>query len=191
LVLATPAYAAAEILGGSVPQLASQLESIEYAPMSAVSSVYERTQVANSLDGFGFMAPRREGLNTICTFWNSSLFRGRAPEGRVLLTSFVRGGSGQAKDEVKSMNAVEYENARTLGIAGKPVDRVAWQSPRALPQYNVHHARRVAEIESILRTVPNLSLAGNYLRGRAIGDCVDVAFRVAEEVGNRLRGEQR
>jgi len=191
LVLATPAYAAAEVLGGSVPQLASELESIEYAPMSAVSFVYEQAQVANSLNGFGFMAPRREGLNTICTFWNSSLFRGRAPEGRVLLTSFVRGATEEPKDEVESMDAVEYENARTLGIAGKPVDLAVWQSPRALPQYNVHHARRVAEIASILGTVPNLSLAGNYLRGRAIGDCVDVAFRVAEEVSNRLRSEQR
>jgi protoporphyrinogen/coproporphyrinogen III oxidase len=190
LVLAVPAYVAAQLLENSVPQLASELNAIEYAPMCAVSSAYDRSKVANSLDGFGFMVPRREGLQTICTFWNSSLFPQRAPEGKVLMTSFAgRGMSGEvgAMHEEEWARTVEAENARTLGITGGPVDRVVWKDPRALPQYNVGHARRVGEIYGILRTLPNLFLAGNFLRGRSIGDCVEVAFRVAEEL-HRHRG---
>jgi oxygen-dependent protoporphyrinogen oxidase len=191
LVLAVPAYAAGQLLERSMPQLAMQLKAIEYAPMSTVSSVYDRLSVTNALDGFGFMVPRREGLRTICTFWNSSLFSGRAPEGRVLITSLV----GSAKsDHFGSMpeedcaHAVEKENAAILGITSKPVDRLVWNDARALPQYNVGHKQKVSDIYQVLRGLPNLFIIGNFLKGRSIGDCVEIAFRVAEDLHSRLAG---
>jgi oxygen-dependent protoporphyrinogen oxidase len=191
LILAVPAHVAGQLLANSVPQLAVHLSAIEYAPICTVSSVYDRSKVANPLDGFGFMVPRREGLQTICTFWNSSLFPQRAPEGKVLMTSFA--GRGVC-DEVESMpdeecaRIVEAENARALGISGGALDRMVWKDPRALPQYNVGHARRVAEISGILRTVPNLHVAGNFLKGRSIGDCVEIACRVAEDLHSHIQG---
>jgi len=185
LVLAVPGYVGAELLANSLPQLASHLKAIEYAPMCAVSAAYERGQVAHTLDGFGFMVPRREGLQTICTFWNSSLFPLRAPEGKVLTTSFARMGTS----EEECARAVEAENAKTLGITGEPVDRVVWKDPRALPQYNVGHAQRIAEIHGILRTIPNLRLAGNFLTGRSLSDCVETGFRVAQDVHSHLQSK--
>lgn len=192
LVLAVPACVAARLLQTNIPQLASHLKAIEYAPIVVVSSAYERSKVANRLDGFGFMVPRRKGLNTICTFWNSSLFGGRAPEGTVLITSFAESEENSAPgtaNEEECARAVEAENARILGISGKPVARLVWKDLHALPQYNVGHARRVAEIYRILPTLPNLYLAGNFLKGRSIGDCVDVAYRVAENLHSQLQGQ--
>jgi protoporphyrinogen/coproporphyrinogen III oxidase len=185
LMFAVPAFVAAQLLANAVPQLAIHLKAIEYAPMCVVSSAYDRSKVANSLDGFGFMVPRREGLQTICTFWNSSLFPQRAPEDKVLLTSFAR--SGTSEEDCTQM--VEAENAKTLGITGGPVDRFVWKEPRALPQYNVGHAQRVTEIDGVLHTLPSLHVLGNFLRGRSIGDCVEVAFRVAEDLHSRLQGK--
>jgi protoporphyrinogen/coproporphyrinogen III oxidase len=184
LVLAVPAHVAAQLLVCGAPQLARSLQAIEYAPICAVSSAYDCCQVAHPLDGFGFMVPRREGLKTICTFWNSSLFPQRAPEGKVLMTSFAR---TEARDN-ECAQIVEAENAKILRITGSPVDRLVWRESHALPQYNVGHAQRVTEIASILRTVPNLYLAGNFLRGRSIGDCVEVAMRVAQVMHSHLRG---
>lgn len=185
LVLAVPAFVAAQLLANAVPQLAIHLKTIEYAPMCVVSSAYDRSKVVNSLDGFGFMVPRREGLRTICTFWNSSLFPQRAPEDKVLLTSFARNGTS----EEDCAQIVEAENAKTLRITGGPVDRVVWKEPQALPQYNVGHAQRVTEIDSVLRTLASLHVVGNFLRGRSIGDCVELAFRVAEDLHSHLQGK--
>ena len=192
LILAVPAYVAAELLELSVPHLAAELKAIEYAAMCVVSSAYDRSQVTNKLHGFGFMVPRTEGLRTICTFWNSSLFAERAPEGRVLMTSF----SGrqwnnmfETISEEYCAQTVEAENARILGITGKAVDRQVWNERRALPQYNVGHGRRVAEISSILAAQPCLHLAGNFLRGRSIGECVEVGYGVADEVHSQLRSQ--
>jgi len=185
LVLAVPAYVGARLLEKSAPELGSRLGAIEYAPMSSVSSAYERAKVSQSLEGFGFLVPRREGLQTICTFWNSSLFGGRAPEGRVLMTSFAGRNASDAlatSSDEECARAIDEENARILGIRGQPVDQMVWRYPRALPQYNVGHARRVDEIKDLLRRLANLYLAGNYLAGRSIGDCVELASRVAEGV---------
>jgi oxygen-dependent protoporphyrinogen oxidase len=191
LILAVPAYVAGQLLANAAPELALQLKAIEYAPVCVVGSAYERSQVGNALDGFGFMVPRGEGWGTICTFWNSSLFPGRAPEGKVLMTSFARGGSEAAaaigKEECAQI--VESENARALRITGRPLERVVSKDPSGLPQYNIGHAKRVREIHGILRTMPNLRIAGNFLRGRSIGDCVEIAFGVAEDVHSHIRGE--
>jgi len=190
LVLAVPAYAAATLLEKTTPKLASLLKAIEYAPACVVSSAYDRSKVSHNLDGLGFMIPRREGLETICTFWNSSLLGGHAPKGRVLMTSFA--GRDVSSDlftmsEEECAQAIEAENARILGIAGSPVDRMVWRNPRALPQYNVGHAGLVREIDDVLRALPNLYLAGNFLTGRSIGDCVQIASRVAENLHSHFR----
>jgi oxygen-dependent protoporphyrinogen oxidase len=190
LILTVPSFVAAGLLKISVPHLSFHLNAIEYAPMYVISSAYEQSGVANSLDGFGFMVPRREGLNTICTFWNSSLFRERAPEGEVLMTSFAGrelSGTLAAMSEEECAQTVEAENARILGIRAIPVDRLVWKDTHALPQYNVGHERRVAEIYAILSTQPNLYLAGNFLRGTSIGDCIEVAYRLAENLHGQLR----
>lgn len=191
LILAIPSYTAAPLLQNTVPQLAAQLAAIEYAPISVISSAYNRAHVAHNLDGFGFMVPRREGLNTICTFWNSSLFPGRAPQSSVLLTSFAVRNSSHAPSATSDdtwAQIVEAENAKILGITAPPLDRVVWQAPHALPQYNVGHARRVAEISAILSASPTLHVIGNFLHGRSIGDCVELAERVAREVDSQLAG---
>jgi protoporphyrinogen/coproporphyrinogen III oxidase len=189
VVLALPAYAAAFVLEQCAPKLATMLAAIEHAPMSVVSSAYDRKQVRHALEGFGFMSPRREGLHTVCTFWNSSLFPGHAPEGMVLMTSFAGGEEVSLKEAPEEVLAqtVEAENARIMGITGGPIDRAVWRYPRALPQYNVGHAQRVRGIREALSALPGLYLAGNYLKGRSIGDCAEAGFQAAENVRSNLR----
>jgi oxygen-dependent protoporphyrinogen oxidase len=192
LIFAVPAFAAAILLKNTAPQLASLLNAIEYAPLCAVATAYNRSQVSHDLRGFGFMAPRAENRQTICTFWNSSLFPGRAPAGKVVLTTFAGRQGGDPvffASEAECAQLVEKENAEAMGISGPPLDRVVWRSPRALPQYNVGHAQRVREIAEALRGLPNLQIVGNFLTGRSIGDCVQFATQAAENLHSRLRGE--
>ncbi len=175
VVLAVPAFVASALLDGAAPSLARELKEIEYAPMRVVALAYERAQIAHPLDGFGFMVPKKEGLRTIATFWNSSLFSGRAPEGKVLFTSFARG----AENDV---SVIAEENAKLLGISGEPVQCESWHDERAMPQYNVGHAARVARIRAAAAAAPGLHLVGNYLSGRSIGECVDAALRAVDQI---------
>jgi len=185
VVVAAPAYEAASLLQRARPRLGAMLRAIPYSPVVVVCSAYDRTQVRHSLEGFGFVVPRREGLRTISCTWNSSLFPDRAPAGKVLITTLAR---PFAKDSLLEMpeeaiaNLVEGEVSAVLGISGSPVDRRVWRHPNALPHFRVGHAQRVTEIHGDLLALPGLRLAGNYLEGRSIGDCVEVAFGVAEDI---------
>ena len=122
VVFAAPASAAASLLQPTAPILGMLLAAIEHAPMGIVSSAYDRKQVRHALNGFGFMVPRREGLHTVCTFWNSSLFPGHVPNGSVLMTSFVRTDTGGLMTAPYDVFAqmVEAENSKILGITGTP-----------------------------------------------------------------------
>ncbi|MGB8543022.1 MAG: protoporphyrinogen oxidase [Candidatus Acidiferrales bacterium] len=185
LVVSVPAYEAARLLEAAAPPLSSLLRAISYSPMAVVSSAYHCNALRHKLDGFGFMVPSREGLNTICSIWNSSLFAGRAPEGMQLLTSYARteitGGLLSMPDDALA-RTVQGEAEKILGIAGEPVERQVWKYTRALPQYNLGHAEKIKAIRGALVALPNLHLAGNYLSGRSIGDCAEVGFLAAESV---------
>lgn len=190
LVLSVPAFEAARLLTEAAAPLSSLLAAIPYAPMAIVSVGFDRSAVHHPLDGFGFMVPRREGMKSFCTIWNSSLFEGRAPEGKVLMTTYVEAspdGSLLALSDDVLAHTVEAETEKILGATGKPVERQVWKYPQALPQYNLGHAERVAAIRTALSGFSNLHLAGNYLNGRSIGDCVEIGFRTAESIRFHFR----
>jgi oxygen-dependent protoporphyrinogen oxidase len=59
---------------------------------------------------------------------------------------------------------------------------------RALPQYNLGHSERLAELERLRLDAQNLWFVGNYLRGPSIGVCVEQSLAVAEQVLSRMSG---
>jgi protoporphyrinogen/coproporphyrinogen III oxidase len=185
LVLATPAHAAVSLLRGLHADFASALASIEYSPVTVVSLGYAKSGIGRSLNGFGFLIPRSEKLRTLGTVWNSSLFPNRAPDSQVLLTSFVGGATDPqavtlSQDELVSL--VHREIAPLLLIRQAPVFSNVSLYPRALPQYNLGHSERLASLEKHRKELPGLWLAGNYLRGPAIGACIEQALAVADEI---------
>jgi len=158
---------------------------IEYAGIAVVSLGYRKEDVAHALDGFGFLVPRSAGLSILGTVWNSSLFPGRAPDGQALLTSFVGGATnpgalGQSQEELVAQ--VHEELTPLLGIRKEPVFRNVAIWPRAIPQYNLGHATRLATIEKLRGNFPGLYIVGNFLNGPAIGTCIEHALKVANEI---------
>jgi oxygen-dependent protoporphyrinogen oxidase len=184
LIIATPAQQAATLLGGIDPQFDSALAPIAYAPVAVASLGYPKAAIQHSLEGFGFLVPRSSGLRILGTVWNSSLFANRAPDGHVLLTSFVGGAtdpSAASLPESEIVSIVHRELASVLGIAQPPsFSHVrAWQ--RAIPQYNLGHAQHMKRLTQMQNKYPSIWLVGNYLCGPALGACVEQALTVAQE----------
>ena len=189
VVLATPAYVASHLVTSIAPSLASILSGVAYASLAVVGTGYHKRQSGASLDGFGVLIPRSEKYRTLGIVWNSSLFAGRAPDGRMVITSFVGGATDPemaAKTEEEILAIVQDEHARILGITGSPVAAAVWKHPKALPQYNLGHGHAVEAIHEAERTTPGLYFAGNYLEGPSIGKCVEEAFQTADAIRTRL-----
>jgi len=185
LVLATPADVAGVLLRDANATFEPVLGAIEYAPVVVVSLGYRREHVAHSLDGFGFLAPRSSGLRVLGSVWNSSLFPDRAPAGHILLTSFLGGAtdpSAASLSAVELAELVHRELAPLLQIRLAPLFANARVYRHALPQYNIGFSERLIALQRLRAELPGLFVVGNYLRGPAIGNCVDLGMEVAEEI---------
>ncbi len=185
LVLATPTHVTADLLRATHPVLASTLSPIEYATLAVVSLSYPKSAISHSLNGFGFLIPRSSGLRTLGSVWNSSLFPGRATDAHALFTSFIGGATDPQAvtlptDELVSQ--VHKEIAPLLKISKSPTFSSVTLYQRALPQYNLGHSERLASLQKCKAELPGLWFAGNYLRGPAIGACIEQALAVADEI---------
>ncbi|MGE0127236.1 MAG: protoporphyrinogen oxidase [Blastocatellales bacterium] len=189
LIISTPAYVATNLLGNIAPEIAALVAEVRYASIASVPLAYRAEQTPRELDGFGFLAPRSEGLRTLGSIWNSSLFAGRAPAGWVCLTNLVGGATDpeavKLSDE-ELIRIVHNDLSRVLNISGEPRRLPITRHERAIPQYTLGHAARVERIESELRNTPGLWIAGNYLRGVSLGDCIKQAERIAVEINQAI-----
>lgn len=191
LILATPTEVTGKLLSRLDSSFESLLSSVEYAAVAVVSLGYRRSDIGHSLNGFGFLVSRSSGLRVLGTVWNSSLFPDRAPDGHALLTGFVGGATDQAATELPQQELADLVHRETSGLLSlktTPVFSNVTIWPRALPQYNLGHRERLAAVARACSRQPGLWLAGNYLRGPAIGSCVENALGVVEEVGKHLSG---
>lgn len=191
VIIASPAFAAATMLQGLDRDLGELLQGIPYASMSVVCFGYEREQVSHTLDGFGYLAPRQEQLNSLGTLWDSSIFANRAPEGHVLLRSMV--GGACFPDYLKLsdgelISRVRADLRRTMGIGAEPSFVRIFRHEKAIPQYTVGHGARLQALAESLQDHPGLLLAGNSYRGVGLNDCVASAVRTAGRGLNFLAG---
>lgn len=185
IVMTAPAHVAAHLLAPIASDLSHQLSGIAYASLAVVATGYYKRQASAPLDGFGVLIPRGEKHRTLGIVWNTSLFPGRAPEGQMVLTSFIGGATDPeivAKPEEEIAAIVQKDHEQILGITGSPVASAIWVHPKALPQYNLGHGHIVRAIRNAEQSTPGLYFAGNYLEGPSIGKCVERAFQVANNI---------
>jgi len=191
VVLATPAWASGDLLRTVAPLPAADLSSIEYVSTATASLAFRRDLVEHDLTGFGFVVPRAENRPVMATTWSSSKFPGRAPEGHVLLRSFLgRAGIEAAAqlDDAEMTKVVRAELREVMGIAAEPELVEIFRWPRGMPQYRVGHVGLVERIEAAMAGVPGVELAGGAYHGIGIGDCLREGAAAAERALEHVRG---
>jgi oxygen-dependent protoporphyrinogen oxidase len=191
VISASPAFAAADMLDGFDANISKVLRQIPYASMTVVCFGYERSRIAHSLDGFGYLIPKKEGCSTLGTLWDSSMFENRAPEGKVLLRSMMGGACFPeyvklSDDEV--VTRVRRDLKATMGIEAEPSFVRIFRHPQAIPQYTVGHGKRLEALDGLLKGHSGLILTGNSYRGIGLNDCVAAAQRASDEAIELLRG---
>ncbi len=190
VVLAVPAHEAARLVRPIAPGAAAALGEIEYPPVSVVASAYRREDVAHALDGFGFLAPRVEGRAVLGCLFSSSMFEGRSPEGRVLLTTFVGGRRDPelaAADDATIASRVAEEHRALLGARAGALWHEVTRWPRAIPQYELGHLGRIARVAEAEKALPGLRFCANWRGGVSVGDCIANAHATAQSLGEWLR----
>jgi oxygen-dependent protoporphyrinogen oxidase len=188
VILAIPAYAAAELVEPLQPALAAKLRTIRYVSTATVSLGFRRDEFEHPLDGFGFVVSRRETTRLMACTWTSTKFSERAPAEHVLVRGFV--GGPRHEDLVSLSDAeltqlVRQELRQTMGVAARPVAARVYHWPQGNAQYDVGHLERVAEIEALAAGLPGLYLTGSAYRGVGIPDCIEQGQATAAAVAAR------
>jgi len=184
VIMASPAFAAAEMLTTLDNGISAVLRQIPYASMTVVCFGYRREQIKRSLDGFGYLIPKKEGRSTLGTLWDSSMFENRAADYNVLLRSMMGGACfpkyvNLSDDEV--VTRVRQDLQMTMGIDVAPEFVRIFRHPQAIPQYTVGHGARLQKLAELLKAHQGLILTGNSYRGIGLNDCVAAAERAADE----------
>jgi oxygen-dependent protoporphyrinogen oxidase len=78
--------------------------------------------------------------------------------------------------------AAREEFAALLDVTAEPVFAYVQRWPESMPQFAVGHLERVTEIERETASVPSFALAGAFLRGVGIPDCIRSGEEAAEAV---------
>ena len=115
--------------------------------------------------------------------WADSAFPHHAPSDHRLLRCFL--GGTRTPDVIDRSDDDLVQTACTilravLDVRGKPVLTNVCPFPSAIPQYYLGHLDKIAQVRRHVATVPGLTLAGNYLGGVSINDCIKLAKQVAE-----------
>jgi oxygen-dependent protoporphyrinogen oxidase len=191
VVLAVPADAAARLLEEATSGVSLTFAEVPYAAVAVVSLGWRREDVGHPLDGFGFLAPRKEGLRLLGCLFPSQIFPGRSPEGHVALAAFAGGRTdpelaGWDEDRIAATAVAELRGP--LRLRGEPALRLVRRWPRAIPQYELGHGRFVERAREIERSLPGLRLADNFLGGISVPDCIRNATALAEEISEEIIG---
>ena len=175
VICAAPAFAASKMLSATAPQVAASMGAIRYASAATVNMSFRESDFARPPAAFGFVAPAIEHRKIIAGSFSSYKFEGRAPAGKVVVRAFV-GGVLQAAmmdlTDVEIIAAVREEFRLLLGISAEPTLAIVRRWPASMPQYEVGHLARVAEIERAVATIPGFAIAGAAWRGVGIPDCI-------------------
>lgn len=189
IILATPAFAGAEIVGRCAPAAADLLRGIEYASVATVALVFPPDLALPS--STGFLVPRAEGKLLVGCTYVSVKWPTIAGSGHTVIRCAVgRAGDerwrSMSDDQLVAGVLDELEQAHHRPFPELLARRVTrWD--RALPQYTVGHVDRVDAIRENLATLlPGISVAGAAYSGIGIAACITQARVAAEQVLGHL-----
>ncbi len=180
IILAVPAWSAAKITGSLNPELTRLLHTIAYRSGTMVHLAYHRVSSPRALDAYGHLVGHSETGSVAACTWSSVKLTRRAPKGDLLFRVYLRG-IDLSDDAVLSQARTEM--ALALGITAEPLFIRIHRFPAALPQYTLGHTGRIKQLRNKINSCEGLFLAGNYLDGVGIPDCIRNGMHAARCIG--------
>ena len=183
VIVATPAYAAAQLIRSASPTLADKLGAVRYTPIVSVTVFVDRRAFTRPVKGVGVLMPAREETKSLGILFNSSSFANRVvDDSRFASFTVMMGSTAQphwltaSDDEIRQ--AIELELSTLLRIR-EPLELAIHRWPAALPQYSV----AVRDVWACAReswcAIPGRILFGNYTGQISLRGMIESSFTLA------------
>ncbi len=182
VIITSPAYHTGKILSKFNSGISTQLTNIKYPPILQLSLGYDNSQIKKQMPSFGFLIPEKEHKTFLGAIFQSAVFANRAPKGKSSFTLFI-GGSRNAglfqrfsKQEIIEKAIAEFQ--KIMQIKGKPETVFSYKWECAIPQYEMGYTKVLNEISNFEKQNPGIYLAGNYVSGVGVSDCIKKATEI-------------
>lgn len=185
VILSTPASTTAGLVRSTQAELASLLDTIEYAPLNIVHTGFHRHGIRHALDGNGFLSLGEAGAPLIGCMWMSSIFEDRAPAGRALLSNYVGGARHPytaSWSDRRLVDSVLGALRPLIGLRSEPEMVRVDRHRRALPLYHDNYCERARRIRELAAPLSGLHLVANYLGGVSVRDRLACAMQAVDTV---------
>jgi protoporphyrinogen/coproporphyrinogen III oxidase len=188
VVVATPAYAASEILAAELPTLSKRLAEVRYFPTTVVLVEYDRPVFTPEV--------RALAMNDGGPCSNAGAY-GLTQRHIVRYTFSGRGGrvTGQPDEDLLADWVRGAEDRLTRHLGAKRAKRVSLAARNWSAGYSAYlpyHGEFLAEVRGTLSGIAGLELAGDYLHGVSIEACTRsgqaAATRLAEHLARQEPG---
>jgi len=128
--------------------------------------------------------PAKEGHRILGTLFSSTLFPGRAPEGKVLLTTFVGGRQPEIANlpDEALLAVVREELAGMLGVRAAPVFTRITRWPKAIPKYGADFATHLELMERFEGAHRGMYVGGHIRDGISLPDCINAGRKAAARI---------
>ena len=190
VVLACPAPHCAPLLHAAAPEVARALEAIRFASCVTVNLVYRRRDLTHLPNEFGFFVPRSESCRILAATFASEKFPARASKGHVVVRTFLGGaldpGAVDLDDATLAGNSHD-DLAQLIGAVHPPLSTHVHRFRNAMPQFDVGHLSRVADLRSAIAGQQGLHVVGSGMGGYGLPDCVTSGEAAAEAISRSQR----
>ena len=186
IILSTiPAYTAAELFGHFEDGIKKHLSAVYYPPVLVLYLAYNKDDIGQPLDGFGFLIPTKEEKSFLGAIWSSVIFPNRAEDNKASFTLFVGGSRNPGfiyDEEEELIKTVRDEFEELMKITGEPVHLAKRFWEKAIPQYTIGYVEHENYFDHFEKDNRGVFLSGNYRGGISVGDCIKNAGIVVDKV---------
>lgn len=188
VVLSTvPAFKAADLFGDFDDKFKDHCADIYYPPVLVIYLAYDKKDVGQPLDGFGFLVPSKEGKSFLGAIWSSVIFPNRSNKDSAAFTLFVGGSRDPGfvdDNEEAVVKRVRNEFEEIMKINSKPVYISTRLWEKAIPQYKLGYVEHENYFDHFEKENKGIIISGNFRGGISIGDCIKNAELVVQKIKN-------
>lgn len=185
-VLSTiPSYTASSIFAKYDSEFKTHANAIYYPPVLVYYLVYDKKNIKQDLDGFGFLIPAKENKSFLGALWSSVIFSERTDESKAAFTLFVGGARNPEfvkEDRTTLLTKVRKEFESLMGINSDPTFTSERFWEKAIPQYNLGYVEHERFFDEFEKRNPGLFISGNFRGGISVGDCIKNAEIVCNKI---------
>lgn len=183
VVFAIPSYALSKIIEDTERDFSRILASVEYAPLNVVSLGFERKNLPDVINSFGYLFNLQEIKDVIGVLFDSSIFDFRAAKDK-LLVRVVIGGALKSESAYKQ-NPVELsvkELQRSAKIF-KPFEYSHVEKHiKAIPQYGLNHKSILKDVADFEENNSGIFITGNAFYGVSLNDCIKSSYNILNRI---------